>query len=106
MGIVIAGIVIMVGIFSLHFSISMVVSSYREAKNAEKVDNFILLLIILSPVVCLGVYYFPVDYGESGNNYDLVINILSIKTASFILAPGVIAKILANLYIKRRKDGI
>ncbi|QLE87309.1 hypothetical protein FLM48_20885 [Shewanella sp. Scap07] len=91
MGMIIAFAIAIVAMLSLLVSSVILIRLLDQLKGSVLLKRIRLQLLVITPLVWTVIYYFPVQYGPAGSNYDQIITVWCTKTALFILSPAIIA---------------
>ena len=96
-------VVSVVAFAALRVSINIYTRCLDQFKKNEHAKKLILkMVLIISPILWVIIFFFPVDYGTVPREIKLWITLWSMKTIGYFLAPAVVA-LLSTLYLQRKK---
>jgi len=72
---------------------------FKRNELAKK--TIVKVVLIVSPIIWLIVFFFPVDYGPVPRNLNLWIILWSMKTIGYFLAPAIVA-LMTTFYLQKR----
>ena len=73
---------------------------FKKDEHAKKL--IIKMAIIVSPILWLIIFFFPVDYGPFPKELKLWITLWSMKTIGYFIAPAFVA-LMTTFYLQRKK---
>ena len=95
-------VVSVVAFAALRVSINIYTRCMDQFKKDENSKKLIMkMALILSPILWLVIFFFPVDYGIIPREIKLWITLWSMKTIGYFLAPAIVA-VLTTLYLQRK----
>ena len=96
-------VVSVVAFAALRVSINIYTRCLDQFKKDESAKKFILkMALIITPILWVVIFFFPVDYGTLPREIKLWITLWSMKTIGYFLAPALVA-LLSTLYLQRKK---
>ncbi len=88
---------------ALRVSINIFTRCIDQFKKDENSKKFIIkMAIIITPILWIIIFFFPVDYGPVPRELKLWITLWSMKTIGYFLAPAVVV-LLSSLFLQRKK---
>ena len=88
---------------AMRVSINIFTRCLDQFKRDEVAKKFIVkTALIVSPILCLCIFFFPVDYGPVPRDLNLWIILWSMKTIGYFLAPALVA-LLTSFYLQSKK---
>ena len=73
---------------------------FKKKESAKKL--IIRMALIISPILWVIVFFFPVDYGPIPRDLNVWIILWSVKTIGYLLAPALVA-LLTTFYLQGKK---
>ncbi len=104
MGMVIAFLLWGVAVVFSVITIGVIHLCNKKAKQREVNSKYMLHIVLSSIPLWLLIFYFPVDYYTSHNDFDALITVWSTKTALTILSPAVTAIVILVLRTMKAKQ--
>ena len=72
---------------------------FKKKESAKKL--IIRMALIISPILWVIVFFFPVDYGPIPRDLNVWIILWSVKTIGYLLAPALVA-LLTTFYLQSK----
>jgi len=88
---------------AMRLSMNIFTRALDQFKQNSDAKKFIIkMAMIITPIIWVIVFFFPVDYGPVPRELKLWIMLWSMKTIGYFLAPAVVA-LLAAFYLQNKK---
>jgi len=97
MYLIVLAIVSIAAFAATRLSMNLVFKSLDSVKSNKAKKTIKLAALIIAPILCLIVYFYPVDYG-SPRNLTIWIMVWSTKTILYFLSPALVAVLVAMYY--------
>ena len=88
---------------AIRVSINIFTRCLDQFKRDEVAKKIIIrMALIISPIIWLIIFFFPVDYGSVPRDLNLWIILWSMKTIGYFIAPALVA-LITVLYLQSKK---
>lgn len=104
MGALILMLVLIMGVIAFPISLTIWFISLNRIKNSTLKRQVESKSTSIAFVIWIIIFFFPVDYGSSGSNYQTWLDIWMIKTALIIFIPSILALIFSSFALKNDID--
>ena len=88
---------------AMRLSINIFARCLDQFKRNEKAKKTITkMALIISPILWVIIFFFPVDYGPIPKDLNVWIILWSMKTIGYLLAPALVA-LMTTIYLQSKK---
>ena len=103
MGMLVLAIVSVVAFAAMRLSMNIIFRTLDSVKSDDSRKTIRYAMLIITPVLWVIIYFFPVEYGGPPKIFNLWLMIWSLKTICYFMAPALVA-VLVSMYLKGKKE--
>jgi len=103
MGLIVLAVVSVVAFAAMRVSMNIIIKTFDKSKSDKTKKTIRYAMFIITPVLWMFIYFYPVQYGGPPKELNLWIMNWSLKTILYFLTPALVA-VLVSMYLSSKND--